>query len=164
MATRRVLTSLVIAGIIPVWTGTTSAQSTAGATVAQGPTRAMGRPFSGRLTTAAARDAAPAPTGQFGMLYAVLDGKGKLAINGTFERLTSPATVAHVHRGVDGQRGPSVGDLTVTKGTSGVIKGDIVLADIDIVQLQQGSYYVQIGTEGDAEGGVRGWLLSGMLK
>ena len=39
MATRRALTSLVIAGIIPVWTGTTSAQSTAGATVAQGPSR-----------------------------------------------------------------------------------------------------------------------------
>ena len=124
----------------------------------------MGRPFSGRLTTAAARDAAPAPTAQFGMLYAVLDGKGKLAINGTFERLTAAASVAQVHRGVDGQRGPSVGDLTVTKGTSGVIRGDIMLTDADIAELQKGLFYVQIDTATAAEGEVRGWLLSGMLK
>jgi hypothetical protein len=121
----------------------------------------MGKPFSGRLTTATARDAAPTD-GQFGMLYAVLDGKGKLAINGTFERLAAPATAAEVHRGADGQAGPSVGTLTVTKATSGVIKGDIMLSDADIAELQKGSYYVQVatGTGGD----VRGWLLSGMLK
>ena len=164
MVTRRVLTSIVMAGIIWVWSDTTTAQSTAGATVAQGPTRAMGKPFSGRLTAAAARDVAPAPTAQFGMLYAVLDGKGKLAINGTFERLTAPATVAHFHHGVDGQRGPSVATLTVTQGTRGVIRGDVMMTDADIAELQKGSFYVQIDTGTADEGEVRGWLLSGMLK
>jgi hypothetical protein len=164
MVTRRVLTSIVIAGIISLWANTTTAQSTAGATVAQGPTRAMGKPFSGRLTTAAARDVSPAPSGQFGMLYAVLDGKGKLAINGTFEGLAAPATVAHFHHGVDGQRGPSVATLTVTKGTSGVLKGDVMLTAADIAELQKGLFYVQIDTATAAEGEVRGWLLSGMLK
>jgi hypothetical protein len=164
MFTTRAFASLVIWSSIFLPAGSTSAQSTAGATVAQGPTRPMGKPFSGRLTTAAARDTAPASGAQFGMLYAVLDGKGKLAINGTFERLPSAATVAHVHRGVDGQRGPSVGSLMVTKGTSGVIKGDIMLTDADIAELQKGAYYVQIETEAATEGEVRGWLLSGMLK
>jgi len=153
-----------VAGLVVACADSASAQSTAGAAVAQGKTRAMGRPFSGRLTTAAARDAASPDSGQFGMLYAVLDGKGKLAINGTFERLASPATVAQLHRGVDGKPGPSVGALTVTKATTGVIKGDILLTDSDIAELQSGSYYVQIDTEAAAGGEVRGWLLSGMLK
>ena len=161
MTIRHVLSALMIATSIPLLAGVAVAQSTAGATVAQGNTRAMGKPFSGRLSTTTTRDA-PRES-QLGMLYAVLDGKGKLAINGTFEKLASPATAAHFHRGTDGQRGPQVGALTVTKATSGVIKGDIMLSDADIAELQKGSYYVEIVTE-DATAGVRGWLLSGMLK
>ena len=52
----------------------------------------------------------------------------------------------------------------VTKGASGVIKGDVMLTDVDIAELQKGAYYVQIATEAAADGEVRGWLLSGMLK
>jgi hypothetical protein len=161
MTIRHVVPAVVIAISIPVLADVGVAQSTAGATVAQGSTRAMGKPFSGRLSTTTTRDA-PRES-QFGMLYAVLDGKGKLAINGTFEKLASPATSAHFHRGTDGQRGPQVGALTVTKATSGVIKGDIMLSDADIAELQKGSYYVEIVTENGTPG-VRGWLVSGMLK
>jgi len=162
MTNRYVVPAVIIATGIPLFAAVAAAQSTAGATVAQGNTRAMGRPFSGRLSTTTSRDA-PRES-QFGMLYAVLDGKGKLAINGTFERLASPATAAHFHRGTDGQRGPQVGALTtVTKATTGVIKGDIVLTEADIAELQKGSFYVEIVTENPADG-VRGWLLSGMLK
>ena len=119
-----------------------AAQSTAGASVAQGNTRAMGKPFSERLSTTTSRDA-PRES-QFGTLYAVLDGKGKGAINGAFEKLASPATAAHFHRGTDGQRGPQMSALTtVTKATTGVIKGDIVLTDADIAELQKGSFYVE---------------------
>jgi hypothetical protein len=161
MTIRHVISAVVIAISIPMLGDVAAAQSTAGATVAQGNTRAMGKPFSGRLSTTTTRDA-PRES-QLGMLYAVLDGKGKLAINGTFEKLASPATAAHFHRGTDGQRGPQVGALTVTKATTGVIKGDIMLSDADIAELQKGSYYVEIVTE-NAAAGVRGWLLSGMLK
>ena len=83
--------ALVILAGVRGWTGA-GAQSSAGATVAPGQTRAMGKPFSGRLSATPSRDAPHGP--QFGMLYAVLDGKGKLAINGTFQRLPSPATAA----------------------------------------------------------------------
>jgi hypothetical protein len=162
VATGRIFAALVIVAGIPGWTGVAAAQSSAGATVATGETRPMGRPFSGRLSATTSRDAPPAA--QVGMLYAVLDGKGKLAINGTFQQLTSPATAAYFHRGADGQRGPRVATLMVTKGATGVIKGDVMLTADDIAELQKGVYYVEIATEKAADGEVRGWLLSGMLK
>jgi hypothetical protein len=162
MTIRNVLTAVVIAMGVPMLAGVASAQSTAGATVAQGQTRAMGRPFSGRLSTTTTRDG-PSQT-QLGMLYAVLDGKGKLAINGTFDKLPAAVTGASFHRGSDGQRGPKVGDLTVTKDATGVIKGDIVLSEADIAELQKGSFYVEMTTEKGANHEIRGWLLPGMLK
>lgn len=145
--------------------GPVTAQSTAGAEVAKGPTRPMGKPFSGRLSPAAARDEAPTTSeGSFGMLYAVLDGTGKLAVNGTFERLASPAATAHFYRGEDGKRGPKVGELTVTKGTQGVIRGNIQMTEGQMADLQKGMYYVQIETTAAPDGQVRGWLIAGMLK
>ncbi len=161
MTIRCVVAVAVIAGSLPMLPDVAVAQSTAGATVAQGQTRPMGKPFSGRLSTTTTRDAAP-PTG-IGMLYAVLDGKGKLAINGTFSQLTSPAKAAHFHRGADGQRGPKVATLTVTSAASGVIKGDVILTPDDIAELQKSAYYVEIVTEA-TDGEVRGWLIPGMLK
>ena len=160
MTTPRAFVAAVIA--TSLLTGATAAaQSTAGAVVAEGKTRPMGKPFSGRLSTTSTRDAAP-PTG-LGMLYAVLDGKGKLAINGTFNQLSSPAKAAHFHRGADGQRGPKVATLTVTSATSGIIKGDVMLTPDDIAELQKSAYYVEIVTQA-ADGEVRGWLIPGMLK
>jgi hypothetical protein len=41
---------------------------------------------------------------------------------------------------------------TVTKATTGVIKGDIVLTDADIAELQKGSFYVEMATENAADG------------
>ena len=99
-----------------------------------------------------------------GMLYAVLDGKGKLAINGTFEGMGSPATVAHLHFGAEGQPGKKVADLTVSKSVSGVIKGNVMMSEADIQELQKGACYVQIDTEQTPEGALRGWLATGMLK
>ena len=162
MTIRDVIAVVVMATSVPMLGGGVAAQSTAGATVAQGQTRPMGRPFSGRLSTTTARDA-PIDS-QFGMLYAVLDGKGKLAINGTFQKLPASATAAYFHRGSDGQRGPKIGDLTVTKAATGVIKGDIMLTEADIAELQKGSFYVEVATEKGANNEIRGWLLPGMLK
>jgi hypothetical protein len=166
MAIKGVLAGVLIAIVTVCGARVATAQSTAGAEVAKGATRPMGKPFSGRLSLSAIRDAPPTASadGPTGMLYAVLDGKGKLAINGTFERLASPATGANFHRGADGMPGPTVGTLSVTKGTSGVIKGDILLNDDDIAALQKGTFYVQIDTGAGPGGAVRGWLLAGMLK
>ena len=139
-----------------------AAQSAAGAPVAEGKTRAYGRPFAGYFKVTASRDAST--EGNLGTLYAVLDGKGKIGINGTFEGLKSPATAAYLHKGVDGQRGPRVMEMTVSKGTHGVVKGDITLSTNDIAELQKNLYYVEIVTEKEPDGEVRGWLVQGFLK
>jgi hypothetical protein len=162
VAAGRTFVALVVLTGVPQWTVVAAAQSSAGATVAQGPTRAFGKPFSGRLSVTTSRDAPQSP--QIGMLYAVLDDKGKLAINGTFQQLASPATAAYFHRGADGQRGPRVATLTVTKAATGIIKGDVMLTPDDVAELQKGTFYVEVATEKATDGEVRGWLMSGMLK
>jgi hypothetical protein len=87
----------------------------------------------------------------------------KLTINGTFEGLVSPATAARLHRGIaKGARGPSVTDLTITKGTSGTITGSADLSAADVENLKSGKLYVQVHSEkGVAPDGANlwGWLL-----
>src|SRR6476469_6137703 len=54
-----------------------------------------------------------------GSLTAQLAGS-KLTLNGTFDGLRGPATVAHIHQGpVTGVRGPATLDLIVSKAASG---------------------------------------------
>ena len=89
-------------------------------------------------------------------------GNGALGAVFVFRVCQDPA--AHFHRGSDGQRGPKIGDLTVTKAATGVIKGDIMLTEADIAELQKGSFYVEVVTEKGANNEIRGWLLPGMLK
>ena len=93
-----------------------------------------------------------------GSVTAVLTG-AKLSITGTFEGLRSPATVAHVHSGRKGVRGPSVFDLTVTKATSGAIEGNLTLTREQGADLNAGKLYVQIHSEKAPDGNLWGWLL-----
>ena len=93
-----------------------------------------------------------------GSVTAVLTG-AKLSITGTFEGLRSPATVAHVHSGRKGVRGPSVFDLTVTKATSGAIEGNLTLTREQVADLNAGKLYVQIHSEKAPDGNLWGWLL-----
>jgi hypothetical protein len=139
-----------------------AAQSAAGAVVAEGKTRAYGRPFSGRFVGATTRDATVEK--EYGTIYAVLDFRGKIGINGTFEGLASPAVTAYLHKGVDGQRGPRVMEMTVSKGTHGVVKGEITLSPADIAELQKNVYYIEIVTEKVPDGEVRGWINQGFPK
>src|SRR5512142_744794 len=58
-----------------------------------------------------------------GSVTATLAGT-RLTLNGTFEGLRSPATIAQVHKSpVAGVRGPVLFDATASKGTSGTISG-----------------------------------------
>ena len=87
----------------------------------------------------------------------------KLAVTGSFEGLVSPATVARVHLGIaKGARGPAIGDLMVTKATSGMISGSLNLNAEQIEGLKQGRLYVQLHSEkGVAPDGSNlwGWFL-----
>ena len=115
-------------------------------------------PFTGRLSTVPVDPITVRTTAGSGTLTAVLAGS-TLTINGKFDGLNSPATVAHVHRARRGLRGPTLFDLTVTKATSGTVGGTLKLNDAQIEALKSGWYYVQIHTEINPDGHLRGWLL-----
>ncbi len=117
-----------------------------------------GETFKARLTTVPIDATMMLKIAGSGSLTAVLAGK-RLTINGTFEGLRSPATVAQVHRGPKGIRGPVVLDLIVSKATSGSISGSLELTPPQIDDLRNGRLYVQIHSERAPDGNLRGWLL-----
>jgi len=98
-----------------------------------------------------------------GSATAVLAGD-TLTIEGTFEGLRSPATVARLHVGLRGVRGPAVANLVVSGGTKGSIRG-VIDATRELRQaLEKSSLYIQIHSEQAPEGNLWGWLLPQEVK
>ena len=84
----------------------------------------------------------------------------KLTINGTFEGLRSPATIAQIHKAKRGIRGPVVFDLKVAPdGTSGTISGTLDMSPQQAADLDKGWFYVQLHSEKAPDGNLWGWLL-----
>jgi CHRD domain len=117
-----------------------------------------GETFKARLSTVPIDVTMMSTVAGSGSLTAVLAGK-KVTITGTFEGLRSPATIARVHRGPRGIRGPAMFDLAVSKATSGTVSGSLELAPRQIEDLRNGRFYVQIHSEGAPDGNLWGWLL-----
>jgi hypothetical protein len=93
-----------------------------------------------------------------GTVTATLAGD-KLTISGSFQGMKSPATIAQVHMGARGVRGPVEFDLQIDKSTNGNVNGTITLTKIQIDTLRKGWYYVQIHAEQAPDGNLWGWLL-----
>lgn len=94
-----------------------------------------------------------------GTATATLKGS-TLTINGTFSGLKTAATLARLHRGPrTAMRGPAIGDLTTTAGTSGTISGTIELTKAQIDDLAAGRLYLQLHSEKAPDGNLWGWLL-----
>jgi len=93
-----------------------------------------------------------------GSVTATLDGS-KLTIAGTFQGMKSAATVAQVHMGQRGVRGPVEFDLQIDKSPNGNISGVITLTTVQVDTLRRGWYYIQIHAEQAPEGNLWGWLL-----
>ncbi len=93
-----------------------------------------------------------------GTVTATLDG-GRLTIAGTFRGMKSPATIAQVHMGQRGVRGPVEFDLQVDKSPDGNVSGVITLTKIQIDTLRRGWYYIQIHAQDAPDGNLWGWLL-----
>jgi hypothetical protein len=102
-----------------------------------------------------------------GSATAVLNGK-KLTINGSFDKLASPATAAHLNLGpIMGVRGSSIFDLTVAKtgtGNAGTIAGSFDLTTEQVDALKKGRIYIQLHSEGAPNGHLMGWLLTDAKK
>ena len=93
-----------------------------------------------------------------GSVTATLNGS-TLTINGTFEGMKSPATIAQLHMGARGVRGPVEFDLVVENRAGGTVSGSITLTKVQIDTLRKGWYYIQIHAEQAPEGNLWGWLL-----
>lgn len=117
-----------------------------------------GDKFRARLSPVPVEAATVAGITGSGSVTAALTGT-TLTITGTFEGLRTPATVAHLHTGLKGVRGPVVFDLIVSKATSGTIGGKLTLNRAQVEDLKKSRFYVQINSEKAPEGNLWGWLL-----
>ena len=116
------------------------------------------RTFAARLSPVPITIAMQKDVAGRGSAKAMLAGN-KLTVEGTFEGLRSPATVAKIHLAPRGIRGAPVLDLTVSKGTSGTVTGALELTPRQVEALEKGSLYIQIHSEKAPEGNLWGWLL-----
>jgi hypothetical protein len=118
-----------------------------------------GETFKARLSAVPADARTRADLAGSGSVSAMLTGT-KLGITGSFEGLRSAATVASLHSGVAaGVTGPVIGDLTISKATSGAISGSFELTPQQLTSLRKGGLYVKIHSEKAPEGVLWGWLL-----
>ena len=93
-----------------------------------------------------------------GTVTATLNGS-TLTINGKYDGLKTPATIARVHRAFRGTRGPSFAELKISGGTSGSITGQLALTKEQIDELGKSLFYVQLHSEKAPDGNLWGWLL-----
>ena len=94
-----------------------------------------------------------------GQVRATLDGN-RLTVTGTYQGMSSPATAAHLHFGTPGRPGPLAQPLEVTTSPEGEVTGTAELTDQQVDALQTQSLYVQIHSEDNPAGELRGWIFS----
>ena len=123
-------------------------------------TMGSARTFQARLSTVPIDLAMASTIAGSGSVTATLKGR-TLTVNGTFNGLKSPATVARLHRSPNrGIRGPSFADLISSAATSGEIGGSVELTATQVEDLEKGRLYVQLHSEKAPEGNLWGWLLA----
>lgn len=93
-----------------------------------------------------------------GEVRAVLNGT-TLTVSGNYTGMSSGATMAHIHQGPKAIPGPVVLRLDVSGGSAGTVSGTLTLTQELIDALHAESLYVQIHSETNPEGELRGWLM-----
>lgn len=114
--------------------------------------------FRARLTPVPVESATASAITGSGVITATVDGT-RLSLTGTFAGMKSAATIAQIHLGARGVRGPAEFDLTVEKAASGAISGTATLNRSQLDSLRKGWFYVQIHAEKAPDGNLWGWLL-----
>ena len=104
-------------------------------------------------------DLAVAPTMVgVGAVTATLSGS-RLSLTGSYEGLSSPATVARIHKAQRGVRGPAILDLKVSGGAAGTLAGTFDLTPQQVQDVMNGRFCVQLHSEKAPDGNLWGWLL-----
>ena len=130
--------------------------------IAAGLTAQQPKTYRARLSPVPIDIAMQANVAGTGSMTASLTGN-KLTLNGTFEGLRGPATIAQLHKSpTRGMRGPVVAELTVARGsepTGGTITGTLDLTPLQVTDLEKGRFYIQLHSEKAPDGNLWGWLL-----
>lgn len=127
---------------------------------------AWASPFSSRYLFAAKADGSQevptVNTGAVGMVtFYLSEGRDTLCITGTFNGLSGPVTVSHIHSGVMGVSGPPVVDLTAAiqgNRLQMTLTGPLLTPTL-IRQLLDSSLYVNVHTAAHPAGEIRGQIL-----
>ncbi|HTB20964.1 MAG TPA: CHRD domain-containing protein [Bryobacteraceae bacterium] len=118
-----------------------------------------GETFNAQLSAMPADAKTRASLAGSGSASAVLTGT-KLAITSSYQGLLSAATAASLHSAVAaGVRGPAIGDLIISKATSGMVSGSVDLTPAQLTSLRKGGLYIQIDSEKAPDGVLWGWFL-----
>jgi hypothetical protein len=115
--------------------------------------------YKARLSPTPVESATRAAITGSGSATATLAGRS-LTVRGSFEGMKTPATIAQIHLGPRGVRGPVMFDLTATKATSGTVSGVFTLTPEQVEAVKGGRFYIQIHSEQAADGNLWGWLLA----
>ncbi|MCH2348274.1 MAG: CHRD domain-containing protein [Pseudomonadales bacterium] len=92
-----------------------------------------------------------------GEVILTLNGNA-LAVEGNFSGISSATTMGHIHNGPPAQPGPVVHRLEVTAAPNGNISAELELTDEQVSALRNNELYVQIHSENNAPGELRGWI------
>ena len=92
-----------------------------------------------------------------GQVILTLNGNA-LSVEGNFFGMSSATTMGHIHNGPPAQPGPVVHRLEVTAAPNGNISAELELTDEQVSALRNNELYVQIHSENNAPGELRGWI------
>ena len=92
-----------------------------------------------------------------GEVILTLNGNS-LTVDGTFTGMSSAATGAHIHNGPPAQPGPAIHTLEVSQATNGSVNGTISLTEEQVEALINNEFYIQIHSESNPPGELRGWV------
>lgn len=94
-----------------------------------------------------------------GQITLTLNGN-QLTANGEFSGISSVATMVHIHNGPMAQPGPVIHALEIPSATSGQITGSVELTDQQVTALHDKELYIQIHSEINPAGELRGWIFA----
>ena len=95
-----------------------------------------------------------------GKVTAELRGR-ELTLSAEFRGLSGLVTAVHVHNAPRARPGGVAFPIDIgdPPGTAGAIAATVTLSDAQAAELRAGRYYLQVHTETNPDGELRGWLL-----